>query len=99
PESRERMQAGLQAVLPYLAELFDDDPASVRAAQAGIGVLPSALHDAAVAHVAGVVEEATLELPTDSRWRSRGGRDGVHSQPMGYLLAELQHIHRSHPGA
>ena len=99
PESRERMRAGLRSVLPYLAELFDDDPASVRAAQAGIGVLPSALHDAAVAHVAGVVEEATLELPTDSRWRSRGGRDGVHSQPMGYMRAEMQHIHRSHPGA
>lgn len=98
-ESHARMQAGLEAVLPYLAELFDDDAASVRAAEAGIGVLPSTLHDAAVAHVAAVVEQATLTLPDDSRWRSRGGREGIHSQPMGYLLAEMQHIHRSHPGA
>lgn len=99
PESRERMQAGLEAVLPYLAELFDDDEASVRAATAGVGVLPSTLHDAVLAHVSAVVAEATLRLPDDSRWRSRGGREGVHSQPMGYLLAEMQHIHRSHPGA
>lgn len=98
-ESHARMQAGLEAVLPYLAELFDDDAASVWAAEAGIGVLPSTLHDAAVAHVAAVVEQATLTLPDDSRWRSRGGREGIHSQPMGYLLAEMQHIHRSHPGA
>jgi ring-1,2-phenylacetyl-CoA epoxidase subunit PaaC len=84
---------------PYLAELFDDDAASVAAAAAGLGVLPSTLHDAVVRHVTAVVSQATLELPTETRWRSRGGRDGVHSRPMGSLLAELQHIARSHPGA
>ena len=98
-ESHRRMQEGLGAVLPYLAELFDDDAASVAAAESGLGVLPSSLHDAVVDHVAGVVAEATLELPKDSRWRSRGGREGVHSAPMGYLLAEMQHLARSHPGA
>lgn len=98
-ESHERMQQGLVDVLPYVAELFEDDEASVAAAQAGVGVLPSTLQDAVVERVAGVVAEATLELPTDTRWRSRGGRAGIHSRPMGYLLAELQHIARSHPGA
>ena len=98
-ESRRRMEAALEWALPYLAELFEDDPASVAAAEAGVGVLPSTLHDAVVARVAQVVDEATLTLPTESTWRSRGGRDGVHSRPMGYLLAELQHIARSHPGA
>ncbi len=98
-ESHRRMQAGLDAVLPYLAELFDDDPVSVAAAGAGVGVLPSMLEDAAVARVAAVVEEATLTMPADSRWRSRGGRQGIHSGPMGFLLAELQHLARSHPGA
>lgn len=98
-ESHARMQSGLEAVLPYLAELFDDDPASVWATEVGIGVLPSSLHDGAVAHVTAVVEQATLTLPGESRWRSRGGRAGIHSAPMGYLLAEMQHIHRSHPGA
>ena len=47
-ESHERMQAALEAVLPYLAELFDDDPVSIAAAEAGVGVLPSSLHDAVV---------------------------------------------------
>jgi ring-1,2-phenylacetyl-CoA epoxidase subunit PaaC len=100
-ESHERMQRGLLDVLPYLAELFDDDAASTAAAQSGVGVLPSSLHDAALARVSLVVAEATLELPseTETRWRSRGGRQGIHSRPMGYLLAELQHLARSHPGA
>jgi ring-1,2-phenylacetyl-CoA epoxidase subunit PaaC len=98
-ESHRRMQAALEAVLPYLAELFDDDPVSVAAVSAGVGVLPSSLHDAVVTRVTAVVEEATLTVPNDSRWRSRGGRQGVHSAPMGYLLAEMQHLARSHPGA
>ena len=98
-ESHGRMQAALEAVLPYLAELFEDDPVSAAAAEMGVGVLPSSLHDAVVARVAGIVEEATLTLPNDSRWRSRGGREGVHSAPLGYLLAEMQHVARSHPGA
>ena len=99
PGSHARMQAGLEAVRPYLAELFDDDPVSLAAAEAGVGVTPSSLHDAVVATVADVVAEATLSLPDDSRWRSRGGREGRHSRPMGSLLAELQHLARSHPGA
>jgi ring-1,2-phenylacetyl-CoA epoxidase subunit PaaC len=98
-ESHRRMQAALERVLPHLAELFDDDEASVLAADLGVGVLPSTLHDAVVARVARVVEQGTLTLPDGSRWRSRGGRDGIHSRPMGSLLAELQHIARSHPGA
>ncbi|MEP6632241.1 MAG: 1,2-phenylacetyl-CoA epoxidase subunit PaaC [Lapillicoccus sp.] len=98
-ESHARMKGGLKAVLPYLAELFDDDPVSVAAAQAGVGVLPSSLHGAAAARVGAVVDAATLTLPEASPWRSRGGRQGVHSRPMGSLLAEMQHLARSHPGA
>jgi ring-1,2-phenylacetyl-CoA epoxidase subunit PaaC len=98
-ESHRRMQDALDRVLPYLAELFDDDEASVTAAGLGVGPLPSSLQDAVVARVRRVVDEATLTLPDASPWRSRGGRAGVHSRPMGYLLAEMQHIARSHPGA
>jgi ring-1,2-phenylacetyl-CoA epoxidase subunit PaaC len=94
-----RMQAALEQVAPYVSELFDDDAVSVAAADAGVGTLPSSLWDSAFAHVTGVVSQATLTLPADSTWRSRGGRKGIHSRPMGFLLAEMQHIARSHPGA
>ncbi|HEV7171980.1 1,2-phenylacetyl-CoA epoxidase subunit PaaC [Pedococcus sp.] len=98
-ESHERMQRALVDVQPYVAELFDDDAGSLAAVQEGAGVLPSALREPVSRRVGQVVAEATLELPESSTWRSRGGREGVHSRPMGYLLAELQHIARSHPGA
>ncbi|MEI2825202.1 MAG: 1,2-phenylacetyl-CoA epoxidase subunit PaaC [Dermatophilaceae bacterium] len=98
-ESKARMQEALAWVTPYVAELFSDDAASVAAADAGVGVLPSSLQPQAASAVADVLREATLETPSDSRWHARGGREGVHSEPMGYLLAEMQHLPRSHPGA
>ncbi len=99
PESARRMQAALGRVMPYVAELFDDDKVSIAAAGAGIGVLPSALREAAWGHVESIVARAKLTIPDAPRWRARGGRDGVHSRPMGYLLAELQSVARAHPGA
>jgi ring-1,2-phenylacetyl-CoA epoxidase subunit PaaC len=98
-ESHRRMQDALARVVPYVPELFADDPASEAAASSGVGVLPSTLAEPVTARVTAVLAEATLELPEEGRWRARGGREGVHSRPMGYLLAELQHIARSHPGA
>ena len=98
-ESKARMQEALAWVTPYVAELFSDDAASVAAAEAGVGVLPSSLQSEAASAVADVLREATLETPAESRWHARGGREGVHSEPMGYLVAEMQHLPRSHPGA
>ena len=97
--SRTRMQESLMRVAPYVAELFEDDAVSVAAGESGEGVLPSSLWDNAFDHVTRVVAQATLTLPADPAWRSRGGRVGIHSRSMGYLLAEMQHIARSHPGA
>ncbi|MDQ5841626.1 MAG: phenylacetate-CoA oxygenase subunit PaaC [Chloroflexota bacterium] len=97
--SHVRMQAALEQVAPHVAELFEDDPVSVAAAEDGVGTLPSSLWESAFGHVSRVVTQATLTLPADLPWRSRGGRMGIHSRPMGFLLAEMQHIARSHPGA
>ena len=100
PESHRRMQDALEDTKGYIPELFADDPVSVQTAESGVGVLPSTLREPVTAYVADVVSRATLTLPEgEPKWRSRGGRSGVHSRPLGYLLAEMQHIARSHPGA
>ncbi|WP_347352112.1 1,2-phenylacetyl-CoA epoxidase subunit PaaC [Intrasporangium sp.] len=99
-ESHRRMQAAIDWVAPYVDELFADDPVSVAAVGAGlVARAPSALRPRAQHVVAATVAEATLTMPAAPGWHSRGGRDGIHSRPMGFLLAELQHIARSHPGA
>ena len=102
-ESSRRMQAGLEVVWPYVDELFAmtsrygvwPDPALVTD---GVAVDPSCLREPALAHVRSVLGSAGLTEPSP-RWTAQGGRQGVHSSPMGHLLAELQHLHRSHPGA
>lgn len=98
-QSHARMQAGLDAVAPYVAELFDDSESAVAASESGVGVLPSSLREKAAAYVRSVTEEATLEYVDSARSTARGGRSGVHSEAMGYLLAQMQHIRRSHPDA
>jgi ring-1,2-phenylacetyl-CoA epoxidase subunit PaaC len=48
--------------------------------------------------VAGLLARATLRLPEDG-WMQSGGRRGVHSEHLGHLLAELQVLPRTYPGA
>ncbi len=98
-ESHDRMQQALVDVAPYVPELFADSAAAQAAAEAGVGVLPSSLADEVTTAVHAVIAEATLEPVERSSFTARGGRNGVHSEAMGYLLAEMQHIHRSHPTA
>lgn len=97
-ESHRRMQAGLDAVWPYVGEMFETDELVQALVADGVAVDPSTLRPRWDASVGAVLAEATLELPTP-RWNARGGRRGLHSEALGYLLAEMQHLHRSHPGA
>ena len=93
-ESHTRMQAALDAEWPFVEELFTPvDPGSQ-----GVGVDPPALRDGVITKVAAIVAEATLEMPQVTP-AVGGGRHGLHTEHLGYLLAEMQHLHRSHPGA
>lgn len=99
PESHERMQAGLTRVWPYVDELFETDELTGSLAAADIGVDPAGLRPAWQAHVDDVLSRATLTVPVLMRTPATGGRRGVHTEAMGYLLAEMQYLVRSHPGA
>jgi ring-1,2-phenylacetyl-CoA epoxidase subunit PaaC len=96
PLSRARMQAGLDQVWPYVDELFD--PADATSLLPGVAADPAALRPGWQRYVGSVLDQATLR-PPEPRWRSRGGRSGLHTEHLGHLLAEMQHLHRSHPGA
>jgi ring-1,2-phenylacetyl-CoA epoxidase subunit PaaC len=97
-ESHRRMQDGLASVWRFTGEMFIDDDADRTAADAGYGVLPSSLREGWSAEVSHTIAEATLTLPEDPSVRT-GGRSGRHSEAMGPLLAEMQHMYRSFPGA
>ncbi len=97
-DSHARMQAGLARMWPYVEEMFTADEVDLAAAAAGVGVDPSGLRPGWDGYVDAVLSEATLARP-EPTWTAKGGRAGLHTEAMGFLLAEMQHIHRSHPGA
>jgi ring-1,2-phenylacetyl-CoA epoxidase subunit PaaC len=97
-ESHRRMAAALELLWPYAGEAFLDDEVDIAAADAGLLPLPSSLLPPYRRRVETVLQEATLPVPTDPWWQ-RGGRQGRHSEHLSYLLAEMQVVHRAHPGA
>ena len=97
-ESHRRVQGGLEEVWPYAFELFERDALVDRLVQRGIAADPDLLRPQWEKTVEAVLREATLTVP-ETTWRPSGGRSGRHLTCFGYLLAEMQHLPRSHPGA
>jgi ring-1,2-phenylacetyl-CoA epoxidase subunit PaaC len=93
-ESHARMQVALDAEWPYVDELF----APIDPSLAGRVTDPAEIRDPVLGDVRRVVTDATLRVP-EVPPALGGGRDGLHTEHLGYLLAEMQHLHRSHPGA
>jgi len=97
-ESHARMQAALDAEWPWMEELFDGSTVDAGLVADGVAVDPASLRDGVLTRVEAVVAEATLTVPQVSA-AVGGGRRGLHTEEMGYLLAEMQHLARSHPEA
>ncbi|OLF08953.1 1,2-phenylacetyl-CoA epoxidase subunit PaaC [Actinophytocola xanthii] len=98
--SRERMVAGLARVWPLVGELFDPHP--VELALPGVAVDPSLLRpevDQVLDTVFGAAGLHRPEIAPLSPVAGRTGRDGAHTEALGYLLAEMQYLARSLPGA
>jgi ring-1,2-phenylacetyl-CoA epoxidase subunit PaaC len=98
--SRERTVAGLERVWPLVAELFATHPVEERLP--GVAVDPATVRSDVDEVLDRVFAAAGLDRPDVAPMAAvagRTGRDGVHTEAMGYLLAEMQHLARSLPGA
>jgi ring-1,2-phenylacetyl-CoA epoxidase subunit PaaC len=96
-ESHGRAAAALDDLWMYTGEMFEMDVGAAALVRTGIAVDPAAVRPAWDATVDRVLAEATLPRPAD-RWMQSGGRRGRHSEHLGPLLAEMQVLHRAHPG-
>ncbi|MFG2140252.1 1,2-phenylacetyl-CoA epoxidase subunit PaaC [Streptomyces sp. NPDC048650] len=93
-ESHTRMQRGLDALWRFTGELFE--PVE------GLDAPAPDLEAAWTARITALLERATLGVPQGPQsgaWTAGAGRQGLHTEPFGRMLAEMQHLHRSHPGA
>jgi len=93
-ESHERMQRACDALWQYTGEMFQP--------LEGLDIDWEALHSSWLETITTVLLRATLTVPSGPRtggWAAGAGRQGLHTEPFGRMLAEMQHLHRSHPGA
>ncbi len=96
-ESRRRIDTALAQLWRFVPELFADDAVDAAARECGLGPAWSTLEADWRAEIAAVFAEAGLSVPATGRFVSTGKR-GVHSEHMGYVLAEMQHLQRAFPG-
>lgn len=97
-ESHARMQRALDDLWTYTGELFIADDADTAMAEAGIAPDPASLKPKWDALVSGVLAEATLKAPSTT-YVHKGGKRGVHTEHLGYILADMQFLQRAYPGA
>ncbi|WP_190813361.1 1,2-phenylacetyl-CoA epoxidase subunit PaaC [Saccharopolyspora pogona] len=100
--SHARMQQGLDAVWPRVDELFVPNATDREMVAAGVGTDPAQARAEFDDVLEQVVTAATLQRPEASALAGvaeQTGRDGIHTEHLGYLLAEMQSLARAHPEA
>ena len=97
-ESHARMKKAIELLWEYTGELFIPAGYEIELAKNGIAVDTGLLKQSWLQKISVVFEEATLQLPAD-RFMQTGGKQGVHTEHLGYILAEMQSLQRTYPGA
>lgn len=97
-ESHQKLEEALRQIWTYTGEMFIPSEQEETAAGAGTGVLPNSLREEWLSMVAALLEEANLSVP-ENIYMQTGGKNGIHTEQMGYILAELQYLQRAYPGS
>ncbi|MBA2746114.1 MAG: phenylacetate-CoA oxygenase subunit PaaC [Flavisolibacter sp.] len=95
-ESHIRMQTAIDDLWTFTDELFHQTDADKLMTTANIGVDVTRLKEPYYAIVMGILTESTLQIP-DQKYFQKGGKHGIHSEHMGYLLADMQYMQRTFP--
>ena len=94
--SHQKMQDAIDALWTYTDELFHQTQADKVMVKEGVGVDVTKLKETYYKQVNEVLEEATLNIP-ESKYFQKGGKEGIHTEHMGYLLSDLQYMQRTYP--
>ncbi len=95
-ESHQRMQAAINHLFPFVSELFRETKIEKEMKELGIGADLSLIKTSFNQKIKEVFEEATLEIP-DTPSRQTNGKTGIHTEQMGFILAEFQYMQRAYP--
>lgn len=97
PDAHARTQRAIDALWGYTRELFEPSAVEARLTSQRLAPDRTALEADWRRTVEATFSEATLTVP-QTTWSQRGGRDGVHTEHLGYLIAEMQFLQRAYPG-
>ncbi len=97
-ESHQRLQNGINDLWMFTSEMFDMDEVDALLIKEGIAPDFNNVKAEWEKRVKEVLVEATIEIPTTT-FKQRGSKEGKHSEHLGFLLAEMQYVHRAHPDA
>jgi len=95
-ESHNRIQTAMNDLWIYTDELFDQTDADKAIVEMNIGVNVTLLKAVYYKMASDILEEATLQKPV-IQYFQKGGKEGIHSEHMGYLLADMQYMQRAYP--
>jgi len=96
-ESHARLQKAVNELWPFTGELCAMNETDRVMLQHGVGVDLEDIKPLWLERVRTVFAEATINIPAGV-WMQQGGKDGIHSEHLGYILAELQFVQRAYPG-
>jgi len=97
--SHKYMQEAADELWMYSGEAFIYDAVDEAMVDAGIAPPAAMLREQWLAHVSDIFGEATLTMPSAEAWMQKGGKQGRHSEHLGYLLAEMQFLQRAYPNS
>lgn len=97
--SKRFTQTAVDELWMYSGEVFNYDAVDEAMVAAGVAPASAALREQWLSHVSDILGEATLAMPPADAWMQKGGKQGRHSEHLGYLLAEMQFLQRAYPGS
>jgi ring-1,2-phenylacetyl-CoA epoxidase subunit PaaC len=97
-ESHNRIQTAIDFLWKFTNELFEDNQSYAEVFELELGISVSEIKAEWTAYVNSILTQATLNVPNSTYFQT-GGRKGIHSEHLGYLLAEMQYMQRTYPNS
>jgi ring-1,2-phenylacetyl-CoA epoxidase subunit PaaC len=95
-ESHQKVQEAVNDLWVFTDELFQTSKDDMVVIEEGHGANPESFKENYYKHISELLEEAKIEVP-ESKYFQKGGKEGIHSEHMGYILAEMQFMQRAYP--
>jgi ring-1,2-phenylacetyl-CoA epoxidase subunit PaaC len=97
-ESKKRIETALEYLWPYTGEMFVPVDYETEGTEKRLSVDVSELQNDWTEKIKSVFKEATIDFPKEGIWMQTGGKSGIHTEHLGYILAEMQFLQRAYPG-